>query len=115
MDSGNALGVALIPKTKHKDARVVHLVSNDIVRIMRRACLDAYPSPTDYYNINVNNIDAHSGRVYAALLLSNAGVSKNEIAFRLRWMPSSVDHYLRDCSKAVGRLTEAAVAGSLVT
>ena len=115
VEKGKALGVAHIPKTKNKEARVVNLVSNDVVRIMRKACLDAYPSPTDYYNINVKNIDAHSGRVYAALLLSNAGISKNEIAFRLRWMPSSVDHYLSDCSKAVERLTAAAVIGSLVT
>ena len=112
---GQALGVAQIPKTKNKPARVVNLVSNDVIRIMRQACLDAYPSPTDYHHINVKNIDAHSGRVYAALLLSNAGISKNEIAFRLRWMPCSVDHYLRDCSEAVERLTQAAVLGSLVT
>ena len=65
---------------RKKVARVVHLMSNDTVR----ACLDAYPSPTDYYNINVNSIDAQSGIVYAALLLSNARVSKFEVAFRLR-------------------------------
>lgn len=108
------LGMARIPKNKLKPARTVLLVANDVVRIMRKACIDAYPDPTNYHRINAHRIDAHSARVFAAVCLRNAGISINEIAFRLRWQPESVEHYLRDCFCAIGRLTDAAIRGSLM-
>ena len=108
------LGVARIPANKLKAARTVYLVSNDVVRIMRKACLEAYPDPTSYNHIHAHRIDAHSGRVFAAVALRNAGITINEIAFRLRWLPESVEHYLRDCVCAIGRLTDAAIRGSLM-
>ena len=108
------IGVAQIPKNKSKPTRTVFLVANDVVRIMRKACIDAYPDPTNYHRLNAHRIDAHSARVFAAVCLRNAGISINEIAFRLRWQPESVEHYLRDCVCAIGRLTEAAIRGSLM-
>ena len=108
------LGIARIPANKRKKARTVYLVSNDVVKTMRKACLAAYPDPTSYYHIHAHRIDAHSGRVFAAIALRNAGISINEIAFRLRWQPESVEHYLRDCVCAIGRLTDAAIRGSLM-
>ena len=111
---GDPLGVARIPKNKRSDARTVFLTSNDVVRIMRRACLDAYPDPASYHHIHAHRIDAHSARVFAAMLLRNANVSIEDTAFRLRWQPESVEHYLRDCSGTIGTLTDAALKGSLV-
>ena len=113
--TGEPLGQVFCPRTKQTKTKVILLQSSDVVRIMRQACIDAYPDPTHYYRLRVHCIDAHSGRVTAAVALSNAGVPKEEIAFRLRWQPASVDHYLRDCSKAIGRLTQAAIQGSLLT
>ena len=111
---GEPLGIARIPKNSRREARTVYLVANDVVRIMRKTCIEAYPDPTSYHRIHAHRIDAHSGRVFAAMCLRNAGISINDIAFRLRWQPESVEHYLRDCSSSIGRLTEAAIRGSLI-
>lgn len=111
---GDPLGVAQIPKNKIKPARTVYLVAHDVVRIMRKACEDAYPDPENYHRLNAHRIDAHSARVFAAVCLRNAGISISEIAFRLRWQPESVEHYLRDCFCAIGKLTDAAIRGSLM-
>ena len=109
------LGVALLPANKIKKERTVFLVASDVVKIMRQTCLDAYPDPSSYHHQHAHRIDAHSGRVFAAIALRNAGVSINEIAFRLRWQPESVEHYLRDCVCAIGKLTDAAIRGSLMS
>jgi hypothetical protein len=55
---------------------------------------------------------SHSNRITAAVALYNAKVSIPVIAFRLRWCVDSVTFYLRDCFKAIGPLTEAAIHGA---
>jgi hypothetical protein len=83
-----------------------------VVKVMRDVCLQTYPDKKHYYNLNYMCVDAHAARVMAAVAFSNAGISKEEIAFRLRWKPESVDHYLRDCSHTSCKLTTAALQGS---
>lgn len=107
------IGVFLNPRAKKAKNQVVLLQSKDVVKVMRSVCLETYPDPNHYYHIHHMSIDAHSARVTAAVALSNAGVPKAEIAFRLRWKPESVDHYLRDCQRTIGSLTEAAILGSM--
>jgi hypothetical protein len=101
-------------RSNKKDRPVALLRSYQVIKIMRQACVDAYPNPDHHLRQHILQIDSHSNRVTAAVALSNAGLTIDEIAFRLRWKPASVDHYLRDCSTAVGRLTEAAIRGSLL-
>jgi hypothetical protein len=90
------------------------LRSYQFIKMMRQACVDTYKDPQHYMRKNIKHIDAHSNRVTAAVALSNAGLSIDEIAFRLRWKPESVEHYLRDCARAIGGLTDAAIRGSLM-
>jgi hypothetical protein len=89
-----------------------YLTSRNVIKIMREACILAYPDITHYMRIHIHCIVAHSNRVTAAVALANAGLSIDAIAFRLRWSPASVQHYLRDCSKAIGRQTAAAISGA---
>ena len=107
------IGVFYNPRSRKSKTKVVLLQSSDVVKVMRSVCLETYPDPNHYYHIHYMSIDAHSARVTAAVALSNAGVPKAEIAFRLRWKPESVDHYLRDCQRTIGSLTEAAILGSM--
>jgi hypothetical protein len=101
-------------KSVIKGKQVSLLRSYQFISTMRKACVDAYPDPQHYMRRHVHRIDSHSNRVTAAVALSNAGLSTDEIAFRLRWKPESVDHYLRDCAREIGRFTEAAIKGSLL-
>ena len=55
-----------------------------------------------------------SNRVTAAVALSNAGMDIDAIAYRLRWSPPSVTHYLRECSTAIDTLTEKAITGAMI-
>jgi hypothetical protein len=95
-----------------KGSKFLLLKSREVIKVMRQAVLDAYPDPSHYLRQNISRIDAHSNRVTAAVALANAGMTTDEIAFRLRWKPESVDHYLRDCSRAIGRLSDAVLKGS---
>ena len=90
------------------------LTNNDVTRVMRKACKDAYPNKDHFLHRHVTRIVAHSNRVTAAVALYAAGVSIKEIAFRLRWEEESVDHYLRESFQAIGNLTLAAIKGAIM-
>jgi hypothetical protein len=105
--------VGVYRSNRHKEP-YSYLRSYQVIKVMRQACIDAYPDTDHYMRRHVLRIDSHSNRVTAAVALANAGVPVDEIAFRLRWKPESVDHYLRDCAKVIGRMTEAAIRGSLL-
>ena len=55
---------------------------------------------------------SHSLPVTAAVALNNAGVSLDDIAFRLRWNSEAVKLYIRDCYRTIGDLTCKALAGA---
>ena len=110
MDSKQPLGVYK-PKSL-KNGSFHYLRSYEFIKVMRQSVVDGYPDPNHYMRKNILRVDAHSNRVTAAVALSNVGMTIDEIAFRLRWKPESVDHYLRDCSRAIGRLSEAVIRGS---
>jgi hypothetical protein len=69
---------------------------DDVCRVMHYACTNAYPDIRHYMRQNVDRLVAHSNRVTACLALHQAGVNKEEIAYRLRWQPPLVRFYLRE-------------------
>jgi hypothetical protein len=85
----------------------------DVTRIMREACVHAYPDPSHYMRRHLLQIVPHSNRVTAAVCLKNGGANNDEIAFKLRWHPTSVPTYLRDCFQAVGETMTQSIQGAL--
>lgn len=90
------------------------ITGDDVSHVLQRACCLAYPDVNHYMRENINLLKSHSFRITAAVALHNAGVSIPVIAFRLRWDPESVKHYIRDCFTAVGPLTSKAIAGAFL-
>ena len=76
---------------------------------MQQTSITVYPNPNHYLCLNVKRLTAHSLHVTACVALHYAGVSAEDIAFRLRWNVDSVKFYLRDCSNDIGPLLIAAV------
>jgi hypothetical protein len=65
--------------------------------------------------LNIDRLMAHGIRVTAAVLLSNAGVTVDDISFRLRWNSDAVKLYLRDTEdRTVDDLTSSVVAGAFL-
>jgi hypothetical protein len=89
-----------------------YITSKDVIKTMRDTCLETYPDPTHFLHQNVKRIVAHSLRVTAAVALFNMRYSIDEIAFRLRWQPQSVQHYLRECSSHTDERTLSAMMGA---
>lgn len=79
---------------------------------MQRACKRAYPNPKHYLRMNIDRLMSHSMRVTAAVLLYNAGVPIDVIAFRLRWSSDAVKLYIREAASMTATLSESAFAGA---
>ncbi len=63
---------------------------------------------------HVKEIVSHSTRVTAAVALYNAGQTIEQIAYRIRWSPPSMAHYILECSTKIGELTNAAIQGTCI-
>jgi hypothetical protein len=87
----------------------------NVSKVMRQACMWAYPNPTHYMRVNIQSIVPHSNRITAAVSLKLGGASDEEIAFRLRWHVSSVPTYLRECFQQVGTLIQQTLEGAYRT
>jgi len=98
----------------HPSGRYTFLWSCEIIKVMRAAARAAYPDPNHYYQLNINAVVAHSNRVTAAVALYATKMSIEEIAFRLRWKPDSVQHYIRECAQMVDDLTAATIQGAII-
>lgn len=90
-----------------------YLRSEHVVRILRAACIGAYPNPNHYLRQHIHRLVSHSVRVTAAVCLQQGGLDEHEIAYKLRWAVGSVPKYLRDCWQNVGRLMEITVTSIL--
>lgn len=88
-----------------------YIRSDDVIRVMRQACIDAYPDPRHYLRVHIRSIVSHSNRVTAAVVLRSMGLDIHAIAFRLRWQPDSVQHYIRECNHTVEEVTRTAFKG----
>ena len=84
--------------------RFVH--ATHVTSVMRDSVVMAYTNPNHYLRINISRICPHSNRVPAAVCLQRAKATNDEIAFKLRWHPTSVPTYLRDCFDEVGEALE---------
>jgi hypothetical protein len=89
-----------------------YITGNDVQHVMRAACLGAYPDKTHYLRIHIKRLVSHSNRVTAAVALRAAGLSIDDIAYRLRWKAASVETYLRECYQSIGDVTQRAIAGA---
>lgn len=86
--------------------------SGDIIPLLHQAIRDSFPED-HYYVQNIHWFTAHSFRVTAALALYNVGWTREEIAFRLCWVPQSVEHYIHECASRIDHLTIQALKGAL--
>jgi len=96
----------------HPSGVFTYLQSSDVLTVIRKSVDLAYPDPTHYYRIHRAAVVAHSNPVTAAVALYANGRPIPDIAFRLRWKPESVEHYIRECSQLVDDLTIATVQGA---
>jgi hypothetical protein len=87
----------------------------NVSKVMRQACMWAYPNPLHYMRVHINSLVPHSNRITAAVSLKLDGTSDEEIAFRLRWHVSSVPTYLRECFQQVGASIQQTLAGAYRT
>jgi hypothetical protein len=93
-------------------ANYVFLDGNDVQYVMRTACIAAYPDHTHYMRLHIKRLVSHSNRVTAAVALRAAGLSIEDIAYRLRWKAASVETYLRECYQSIGDVTQKAITGA---
>ena len=93
--------------------RYTYLRSSEIIKIVREACRRAY-EPNHFLVLNIDRLVAHSNRVTAAIALYVQKWTIEQIAYRLRWHPESVKHYLRECSHDIGAMTRDAINGAMV-
>ena len=78
---------------------------------MKRACVVAYPDPTQYMRVHIAKIVLQSNRITAAVSLKLGGATDEDIAFLLRWHISSVPTYLRECFQQVGAIVHTTLQG----
>jgi len=91
-----------------------YLRSSEIITVMRQAVTAACPNPLHHHRINIKAVIAHSNRVTAAEALFSMKLSIEDVAFRLRWKPESVQRCIRECSQFVDDLTAATISGAAI-
>jgi hypothetical protein len=101
--------------TAPSDPSHTFLRDRDVTRTMRQICVATYPDPCHVLRTRLSCFVSHSNRVTAAVALQKAGLSIDAIAFRLRWQPASVSHYLRECTDDADAFTTAAIHGAMRT
>ena len=72
-----------------------YLTGNKIAEILRSIAMVVHPDLTDE---ELKKFSSHSGRVWALVLLDEAGMTPDFMKSRLRWMGESYRLYLRDTS-----------------
>jgi hypothetical protein len=78
---------------KTKKGEVIYLTSNKIAELLRKAVKEVQPDTT---LDKLKRYSAHSLRVWACVLLNEAGKLPDYIKKRLRWLGDSFRMYLRD-------------------
>jgi hypothetical protein len=78
---------------KTKKGRIFYLTGNKIAELLRKAVKEVQPNTT---LDKLKRYSAHSLRVWACVLLDEAGKLPDYIKKRLRWLGDSFMMYLRD-------------------
>jgi hypothetical protein len=78
---------------KTKKGKVIYLTGNKIAKLLWKAVKEVRPNTT---SDKLTQYSAHSLRVWACLLLKEAGKLLDYIKKRLRWLGDSFRMYLRD-------------------
>jgi hypothetical protein len=78
---------------KTKKGKVIYLTGNKIAELLRKAVKEVRPDTT---SDELKWYSAHSLRVWACVLLDEAGKLPDYIKKRLRWLGDSFRMYLRD-------------------
>jgi hypothetical protein len=78
---------------KTKKGKVIYLTGNKIAELLRKAIKKVRPDTTPD---KLKHYPAHSLRVWACILLNEAGKLPDYIKKRLRWLGDSFRMYLRD-------------------
>ena len=92
-----------------KKAPLLYLTGNRIATLLREAVKKVRPSTP---LAEQKQYSAHSIRVWACVLLDEAGMPASYIQKRLRWMGDSFKMYLRDTSAIQGKHVDALQASS---
>ena len=79
-----------------KKGAIKYLTAKKVAEIFRKAARKAHPGLS---NEEYNKFSAHSLRVWACVLLDEAGQRADTIKQRLHWMSESYQVYLRDTTK----------------
>lgn len=72
-----------------------YLTGSKIADMLRLIAKEAHP---DMSKEDISKMSSHSGRVWALVLLDEAGMSPSFMKARLRWLGDSYRLYLRDTS-----------------
>jgi hypothetical protein len=72
-----------------------YLTGGKITKVLRSVAKKVHP---DWSTDELSHISSHSGRVWALVLLDEAGMSPAFMTSQLRWMGDSYKLYLRDTS-----------------
>jgi hypothetical protein len=78
---------------KTKKGKEIYLIGNKIAELLRKAINEVWPNTT---LDKLKRYSAHSLRVWACVLLDEAGKFPDYIKKRLRWLGDSFRMYLRD-------------------
>ncbi|KAL3942868.1 MAG: hypothetical protein SGARI_000121 [Bacillariaceae sp.] len=92
------------PLSKRSKGTYSCLRDYTVSKALQEACIDAYPDSNHSLRCRLSSLTCHSLRVTAAVCLSQAQYTLEQIAFKLRWKLESVPTYLRDVFQSLGRV-----------
>jgi hypothetical protein len=94
---------------KTKKGKVIYLTGNKIAELLRKAVKEVQPNTTPD---ELKRYSTHSLRVWACVLLDEAGKLLDYIKKRLRWLGDSFRMYLRDTAIIQHQHVDALLAAS---
>jgi hypothetical protein len=92
-----------------KKGKVIYLTGNKITELLQKAVEEVRPNTTPDA---LNRYSAHSLRIWACVLLDEAGMLPDYIKKRLRWLGDSFRMYLRDTAIIQHQHVDALLAAS---
>ena len=72
------------------------LTDTQVTATLREAVVRAYPNPNHVFRQQLNLFRTHSIRVFACCTLVAAGLSTEQIEYKLRWCSTSWKGYIRE-------------------